>query len=160
LAKNFARVITFEPDHDNFACLEKNTAGYPNITRYRAAVGEIPRWIATTPHQNGNCGAVYVTEGESSPLVRIDDRSNPHDGCDLIWLDVEGYEEPALRGAARTIDEFHPAIIIEEKSHYADAPLAEMHGLEPYGAVKWLKERQYHRVVRHNNDCLWVYGGA
>jgi hypothetical protein len=35
------------------------------------------------------------------------------DHCDLIQLDIEGYEMFALRGAKETIKKFHPLICIE-----------------------------------------------
>jgi len=36
--------------------------------------------------------------------------------CDLIHLDIEGYEGKALLGAANTIQKFKPVIIIERNS--------------------------------------------
>ncbi len=153
LAQHFCEVITLEPDRDNFACLIKNTAKYQNIKAMRAALGEFKDHAATESHEKGNSGAVRLIAGKETLVLPID--GIEVQDCDLIWLDVEGYEELALKGAARTIEKYHPAIIIEEKSI-----LAEMHGLEPFGAMKWLKERQYRRVIKHGNDCLYVYGGA
>lgn len=153
LAGYFDHVITFEPDKANYDCLVKNVAEQTNVRTIRAALGDEPGFVSTTPHERGNSGAVHVVKGRDTVMHRIDDFARL--GCDLIWLDIEGYEEPALKGAAQTVEKFKPAIIIEEKPE-----LAEMHGFEPFGAMKWLKERGYRRVMRHGNDCLYVYGGA
>jgi FkbM family methyltransferase len=154
LAKHFDHVSTFEPNRENFECLLKNTNGNGNITKKRYALGEFKKKVGTASHEEGNAGAVHVTnDGEDTIVAPIDDMVL--DECDLIWLDVEGYEEPALRGADRTIKRFKPAVIIEEKSILADI----LHGLKPEAASDWLKRRQYYRVAQHGNDCLYVYGG-
>lgn len=158
LAGYFDRVITFEPDKENYRCLQKNCEAQQNVRTIRAALGEEHGFVSTKKHEDGNSGAVHVVKGRDAFLHRIDDFARL--GCDLIWLDVEGYEEPALRGAAQTVEKYKPAVIIEVQSPHRDTSLAELHGLEPTGAIKWLKERGYHRVVRYGNDCLYVYGGA
>jgi FkbM family methyltransferase len=152
LAGYFEHVITFEPDKANYECLVKNVAEQSNVRTIRAALGDNPGFVSTSSHEDGNSGAVHVIKGRDVPLHMIDHYARL--GCDLIWLDIEGYEELALKGAAQTIEKFKPAIIIEEQEQ-----LAEMHGLEPFGAVKWLKERGYRKVMRHNHDSLYVYGG-
>lgn len=154
LANYFDQVFTFEPNADNFACLVKNTAGHPNVTASHAALGERHGHVSTRIFQDGHCGTHYVQPGTDAPVMPIDEIDGITD-CDLIWLDVEGYEEPALKGAAKTIEKFKPAVIIEEKPG-----LAELHGLEPDGASIWLMARNYYRVAKHGNDCLYVYGGA
>ncbi len=158
LAGYFDHVITFEPDKENYRCLVKNVSGQPNVRTIRAALGDEPGFVSTSSHEDGNSGAVHVIKGSSTVVHMIDHYARL--GCDLIWLDVEGYEELALKGAAQTIEKFKPAVIIEVQSPHRETSLAEMHGLEPTGAIKWLKERQYHRVARYGNDCLYVYGGA
>lgn len=152
LAQYFDKVVTAEPNAANFNCLLRNTAEYSNIKAMRVAFGEYKGHTATVSHEEGNSGAVHLVEGKEVGVLPIDELVL--DACDLIWLDVEGYEELALKGARRTIEKYHPAIIIEEKS-----VLAELHGLDPHGAVKWLKDRKYYRVMKRGNDCLYVYGG-
>ena len=46
------------------------------------------------------------------PMVTIDSLNV---NCDLIQLDVEGFEENALKGAYLTIERCKPVIIIEQK---------------------------------------------
>ena len=47
------------------------------------------------------------------PLVTIDDMIGTDTPIDLIKMDVEGEEEPALRGAEQTFKRCRPALIIE-----------------------------------------------
>lgn len=151
LASYFDHVLTFEPNADNFACLVKNTAANPNITKKRLALGEYKTLVGTAMDQPGHCGTYYVTEGKEAVAMPVDELVI--DDCDLIWLDIEGYEEKALRGAAKTIEKYKPAVIIEEKGN------AKLHGLEPDGAREFLKKRQYYRAARVGHDSLYVYGG-
>lgn len=153
LAQNFDKVVTFEPDQENYRLLRKNTHTYSNIEATCAALGDHVDHVKMVSHQEGNAGAIHVEDGAETFLTTID--SLNIDGCDLIWLDIEGYEELALKGAAKTIEKYKPAVIIEEKSI-----LAELHGLKPEGAVQWLKSRGYFRVMSRGNDNLYVYGGA
>lgn len=44
-------------------------------------------------------------------MYRIDDLGLEE--CDLIHLDIEGYEEKALEGAIETIKKFKPTIVTE-----------------------------------------------
>lgn len=152
LASYFEHVSTFEPNRENFACLLKNTESQTNITKKRYALGEFKSKVGTASHEKGNSGAVHIVAGDETIVAPIDDMVL--DECDLIWLDIEGYEEPALRGAESTIRRFKPAIIIEENKLAAD-----LHGLKPDAARDWLKRRQYYRAARIGHDSLYVYGG-
>jgi hypothetical protein len=60
-----------------------------------------------------NWGAMQIEEAqEGIPMVTIDSLGVD---CDLIQLDVEGFEENALKGAYQTIQRCKPVIIIEQK---------------------------------------------
>jgi FkbM family methyltransferase len=143
LARDFRTVYTFEPEAKNIEYLERNCSGYSNIVSFNAALGATLGNVGLSQYEEGNVGTFRVTDGETTRRMTIDWLGLA--ACDLIWLDIEGQEESALEGAAATIDAFKPAIIIEEKLSL--------------GAKSWLEARQYHRVVKHGNDCLYVYGG-
>ena len=49
------------------------------------------------------------------PVILLDDFAL--DGCNLIHLDVEGYEAMALLGAESTIKKYHPVIVVELNGH-------------------------------------------
>jgi FkbM family methyltransferase len=150
LAQVFKQVITFEPDPDNWTCLQQNIGSVPNITAHNAALGSHYGGVATVCHEAGNCGAVRVIEGGSTPRTTIDALGLKE--CDLIWLDVEGYEEMALQGAALTIDKFKPAVIIEENGVSAKT----YHQLDAFGAAFWLAERGYKHRFKMGYDNLYT----
>lgn len=121
LAGHFERVITFEPDAENLACLHKNvTIG--NVMIWNAALGDAQGSCGIEWVEADNCGAHKVCEGGSVPVVTIDGLEL--DRCDLIWLDIEGYEAKAIEGARETIARFSPVIVLEEKGlgEIADLP--------------------------------------
>lgn len=115
LAKSFGVVYTFEPHPDNFECLAKNCPE-PNIIKFQSALGSNHEQIevgVSRPDLKNNCGAYQVTGMGITPTLMIDDLELPN--CDLIYLDIEGYELFALQGGYETIKKYHPVIVIENK---------------------------------------------
>ena len=115
LAKEFECVYTFEPHPENYECLEKNCPE-ENIIMKQAALGNNSDMIkvgSSRKDLDNNCGAYQVLGEGDIPTVMIDDLRLS--SCDLIYLDIEGYELFALQGGYETIKEFHPVIVIENK---------------------------------------------
>lgn len=110
LAKRFKRVVTAEPDVINYKCLTLNVPD--NVEHHRAAFGAEPSSIGLV-YVEGNAGAHYAKADGDIPVLTID--SLGLEACDLICLDVEGYEPMALRGAEQTIRRCKPVIMFEEK---------------------------------------------
>lgn len=152
LAKQFKYVWTFEPERENFRCLELNTKHVSHIDLYNVALGETEGHVTTHKNIEGeaNTGAIHVSNGGSIPRYRIDGLLLEE--VDLIWLDVEGYEELILKGAENTIDIFYPAIIIEQ-----DERLTSLHGLEFGGAGKWLEAKGYVKTFSIGKDSLYIH---
>ena len=136
LTERFARVITFEPDAVNRECLRVNVAGKP-IEVHASALGEAPGHCRVEMVEYDNCGAHKVTPGGDVPVVCIDDLDLP--ACDLIWLDIEGAEAAAIRGARKTIAKFSPIVVLEEKG------LGELASLDGY-----------RRMNRIGNDTVYI----
>ena len=113
LSKYFERVYTVEPDPVNFHCLAIN-CDRPNIIKMNAAVGETNELVSIKVQWSENVGMHQVEHGVGSsiPTILIDQLAL--DQCDLLWLDTEGYEIHALRGALKTIKEFSPIISLED----------------------------------------------
>jgi FkbM family methyltransferase len=148
LAEYFDEVHTFEPDAQNFACLSHNLNGLKGkIAAYHAALGADDGTCRTEAHQAENVGAIIVKPNGDVPMRTVDDLGL--ETCDLIWLDVEGMEEEALRGAEATVMRSRPAVIIEEN----EMPL--LHGLSLGGARAWLEERGYRRTLKLGNDAMF-----
>jgi FkbM family methyltransferase len=113
--KYFNNVHTVEPEELNFKCLNHNTKDFKNINAYNAALGDKEGFVKISGGGYRNCGTFRVREIKeddvSIPMITIDSMSLPH--VDLIHLDLEGFEEKALKGAIETIKKFKPTIITE-----------------------------------------------
>ena len=115
LSSDFGAVYTFEPDPENFSCLARNCPE-SNIIKFQAALGsnhEHVRVGVSRPDLKNNCGAYQVVGTGITPTMMIDDLELP--ACDLIYLDIEGYELFALQGGYETIKKFKPVIVVENK---------------------------------------------
>jgi len=110
LSKQFDIVYTFEPDAENFACLVRNAQG-PKVFPIRAFVGDLHECRELRINSKSTGGHSVGGTGDV-PTLRIDDLAL--EVCDLILLDLEGYEFFALLGAMQTIARCKPLIIVEE----------------------------------------------
>lgn len=148
MAEMFDTVYTFEPDAQNFTALAVNTADLSNVIRFQAALGDAPDFVDLERHTI-NCGAHYIDGSGVIPVMRIDDLALP--ACDLMYLDIEGYEFKALHGAVKTITEHRPVIAVEDKG------LSDKYGT-PQGAIEeWLARDFGYRVAeRVRKDVIMV----
>lgn len=110
----FQKVITFEPCPKNFACLDLNCVG-SKYDKYMGGLGNTTenRSIQNTNKRNVGVHKIKEEPGEVK-MYRIDDLNLSH--CDLIHLDVEGYEQNVLNGAVETIKKFKPVVIVERSN--------------------------------------------
>jgi FkbM family methyltransferase len=129
LAKSFAKVVSFEPVQATYRCLEANCAGVANIEHHLAAIGEREGSISMRGVAE-NRGGFHVDGDGNIPMTTIDKLGLG--ACDIIILDVEGYEFPALKGAKQTIERFRPVIILEDKGH------SRRYGVAQGEASEWL----------------------
>lgn len=109
-AKYFKRVYTFEPDALNFHCLVNNCQE-DNIIKINAALGDTNKLVGINNGCKVNTGAYTINEKGYIPTFTIDQLAL--DACDLIQLDIEGYEVFAIKGALETIRKFKPVISME-----------------------------------------------
>ncbi len=147
MASRFEKVHTFEPDLTNYECLCVNvTAG--NVTKIGAALGECSGTVGMILRLD-NVGAHQIDGTGSIPMVRLDDFELKI--CDLIYLDIEGYELPALRGAYETIGRCRPTIAVEDKG------LSLKYGVDPGEVVNWVcNECDYRVAERIARDVIMV----
>ena len=111
----FQTVYTFEPDPLNFHCLVNNCQR-DNVIKINAALGDVFGLVRVKRAGMSNVGMHTVTKEGSdfpniTPQFTID--SLGLETCDLIQLDVEGYEPKVIEGALETIRRFHPVISCE-----------------------------------------------
>ena len=151
-AEIFENVITFEPDHLNFKCLTLNTRDYDNITRIQTCIGQQNDFVSLKT-TNKNIGSYHIDVSENSvrniPMLTIDNL-NCND-CDLIHLDIEGWEFPALKGAVKTIQRCKPIIVVEWLSH------GEKFGFYQNDIESFLKELGYTSLGMIYHDNVFVY---
>lgn len=148
MAETFGTVYTFEPDAQNFTALAVNTADLQNVIRFQAALGDGSGFV-DLERRTVNCGAHYISGPGSIPVMRIDDLALP--ACDLIYLDIEGYELRALHGATRTIARHLPVIAFEDKG------LSDKFGSAQGDIEAWMASKFGYRVAeRARKDVIMV----
>lgn len=110
----FDTIYTFEPDPINFYCLNQNISS-PNVIKMQTCLGDKPITVNTQqlvrPGKPNDTGGVHVSGNGYVPTIVLDQLNIPK--CDLIQLDIEGYEYKALNGAINTINKFKPVLCIE-----------------------------------------------
>jgi FkbM family methyltransferase len=142
LSQFFSTVRTFEPEPVNFSCLEANTAHLANVIPVCAALGELEKRVSMVwpemGRKAGNPGTFHVGDGSDAAMMTID--SLELDDCDLIYLDIEGYEVAALRGAAETIERCSPVIGVEDYGAYMSR-----FGLP--NVIRWLAAKHGYKLI-------------
>lgn len=115
----FKNVYTFEPDPNSYYCLELNCQG-EKYNMYNVALGDRQMTVKMNVRNKRNIGMhKIIKEGDGGDgldvkMIPLDKLNLP--GCDLLHLDLEGYEENALKGARELIDKYEPVIITERAS--------------------------------------------
>lgn len=148
LSDRFDRVYTFEPDVENFACLNENVKK-SNVLRYQMGLGDVVSYI----HMEGdrrNCGAIQAKSGGGIPCLPLDAFNLPE--CDFLQLDIEGMEYFALLGAQTTIKNHRPVIMIEEKG------LSEDYGIPKGECKRFLESLGYQMVEEIHRDQIFAPG--
>lgn len=153
LAEEFTTVYTFEPDPGLLRMLRIN-APEPNIISYLAAIGDSTKSVSTACKRRDRSGRA-VHEGLTHVIgsgiikqMRVDDM-RLH-ACDIIYLDVEGYEMHALKGAEQTIAQFKPVIGVEINRNI------EYYGTKPDDLRRWITSRGYKLSFTLNSDEVYV----
>lgn len=137
----FSKVYTFEPSLENYGLLVRNL-GDLDINKCHAALSDkVGRCGLKLNPQN--CGDDQTIEGDTVDTVTIDSlKVDP----DLIYLDIQGDEYLAIKGAEYTLARGSPIIGIE-----VDNKLARLKG----DAVALLKELGYVQFARVHQDILF-----
>lgn len=136
----FKEVWAFEPDPLNFFCLDRNCIG-EGYHKYNYALGDKNCLVAMNTEKKHNVGAHKIVDGVGNiPMVCLDDFYIQ--GCDLIHLDVEGYEENVLRGASNIIEKYSPVIILEHV----------------HKRITYMEEIGYKAVAKTLMDTVYVRG--
>jgi FkbM family methyltransferase len=120
------RVIAVEANPFNVDCIKVNCHlnKVRNVKAVHAAVAEQPGWISFGRGNNGqvDSGGMHA-DSQQVPAVTIDGLTQRYGRPAMLFLDIEGYECQALRGAKATLD-LRPDVFIEVHVGY---------GLEDFG---------------------------
>jgi FkbM family methyltransferase len=150
--KHFNAIYTFEPDPINFYCLCNNITS-PNVYKLQACLGDKQETVQTQQlirvNRLHDIGGVHVNGDGSTPTIIIDNL-NLKD-CNLIQLDVEGYELKALKGAYNTIKKYKPVLCIELCEKWLNR-----YNTNSDEIFKFLNELGYSQVDEHQVDKIFV----
>ncbi|MEO8614030.1 MAG: FkbM family methyltransferase [Luteolibacter sp.] len=121
LADHFQQVVSFEPNHDAFECLQRNITEWQiadRVTAYKEAISDRHEMVCVAPAKQGRRTVTAQVIGPGDiPTKTIDDLQLT--ACSFIKLDLEGYEAKALAGATATVAKFRPWIMVENKKKHS-----------------------------------------
>lgn len=149
-AELFDLVYTFEPDPVNFFCLNGNVTT-SNVIKMQAALGCEHQGISVdcvVP----DIGGTHVSGQGPIPTLRIDDLNLPV--CDLVHLDIEGYELYALQGAQETLARHRPLVVLEYYEPWAqryNTNLADIESLLAQQGYAFLEDCEGDRIYQHHS---------
>jgi FkbM family methyltransferase len=153
LAASFHAVYTFEPDPVLFMDLCHN-APERNIIKCQAAVGNARRLVGlSSARRDGRDGPLHkglthIAGDGLIPTLMIDDLGLTT--CDLLALDLEGWELYALLGAVNTITTCRPVLAIEVNQN------SQHFGIQEEFLRDTIKALGYRFVQRLQSDELFV----
>ncbi|MGH7184486.1 MAG: FkbM family methyltransferase [Nitrospiraceae bacterium] len=150
LASRFDHVYTFEPEPSNFRALCRNVPE-SNVYRAQGALGNSYGTIAMDIDPVNIGGHSVSSTVGHIPTYRVDDLKLS--ACDLIVLDVEGFEYHVLMGSINTILMFHPVIMLEFKGH------ADRYGGQDLVAY-FMEKYHYNPVAVVKDDRIYAYLGG
>lgn len=154
LAKDFIKVITFEPQPLLFECLRLNLQKHHNTFEMPFALADQDKQTLPLKMTDfGNMGTwCVVPRNERSSInaktMTIDQLAIKRLG--LIWLDVEGYEIPSLMGAIKTIKQHRPVLALEIKS------CGDQFGFNEADAIQWVKNQGYQLAEQVKDDFVFT----
>jgi len=153
MAERFASVFAFEAAPDTFACLERNMIECGHVIARHAAAGADDGCcqIEEDPSRAGNTGSRFIRAGRGdTPMVSLDGLG--FRGCDLLKVDVEGYEWQVLCGAEKLIEAHSPVVIMETDKDFA----SPRYGVASDAAERFLLDRGYREVAHMRPDKVFV----
>lgn len=167
-------IYTFEPVEELFTGVIDNTQAYPNIRPIHAALAEKNGTALFWPSENPDKPGKHSQAGSllkpkerlkhskirfNEPIevttISLDSWVKQHDiaAIDLLWLDLQGYELPALQGAINILPHirfiYTEVCFIEAYEHQNQYPQV----------VQWLSERGFEVIGKDFDDVNdWFFG--
>mgnify|MGYP000856045155 FL=1 len=128
------RVFAFEPNPLPFECLRRNMRGHGHVECYNVGLGPMAGEFGM--EMSNNVGASYMVPGTGFKVRTLDGYELTR--CDYIKVDAEGMELGILLGAARTIAQFRPVLVME-----INVGALARNSVMPEDIFGWLRLRGY-----------------
>lgn len=119
-AERFCTVHAFEPNPATSYLLAFNAMQAPNVVVHSYGLGsDNARMQLNEDLDNMGASSIKYASPTNAHAIeievrRLDDADLPLDGLCFVKIDVEGFEPQVLRGAARTIAQYQPVLVLEQ----------------------------------------------
>ncbi|MCS5697521.1 FkbM family methyltransferase [Cyanobium sp. FGCU-52] len=122
------------------------------VKLYPYALGDQESLVSITYENDKSSGtsAIDLKATGTIPLKTLD--SLGLQNVDFIKIDTEGFEERVLAGAAMTMSQWRPVIIVEQKGDMASSRF----NLRPKGAVLYLEAMGYQMAQEISGAYIMV----
>jgi len=149
-------VYAFEPAREMFSLLERNTAMYPNVNRYKMALLDKGRDVVFYESSNSVTNSLWENNprGQSTSSNRVRAATLDEiiqDVCpDLVKIDVEGAELEVLKGMEKILSRPKSPVLIVE---YNSSCLCGR-GLDPTLLPRNLADRGFKLSLIHESNRM------
>jgi hypothetical protein len=140
--RGFKFVYVFEPNHENFYTLCRNTADLNNVFKFHATLNDEPGICQLIDNEKVliNEKTINIPNIATIPMITIDSLNLWE--CDLIQLNAGNREREILIGAYDTIIKHRPVIIIENKD---------------FDTLDYMRYIKYVTLGTSEENTIWIH---
>jgi len=135
------KVASFEPNPRNVSAFRRGLVanGFAHVTLYPLALSDHRHMITVSSSSNGKVlGDATVTQAQDViQAVTLDEMLAGSDRVNVIKIDIEGWELPALRGASDILARHQPLVLCE----FNPLCLREQGGIDAAELASFIFER-------------------
>lgn len=115
----YKKIYCYEITEETFEYLNNNLKNYPNIECFRKAVSDCSGKMYLKESREGASANTLKEEGDIFvEVVTIDE--DIREPITLIKMDIEGFEQKALLGCKKKIQQNHPKLLISVYHNHED----------------------------------------
>lgn len=151
LAGMFEKVVCFEPVPSNWECLVKNLQGFDNVELNCSALGS-KKGKAKINHRVTSSGGHHMATRVDVPYIHVNQvriEDVVQGPVDAMFLDIEGYEIEALKGAKRTVSKHRPLLVVENNG------CSKKFGYERDSLHQYLEPMGYKQIGAFDEDLVF-----
>ena len=147
-----AKIISIEPDPENFHLLEKNIQQYPNIIAVKAGLWSKDTFLEIYNEGEGKWALMVKESNDENGIIAVSIPSLLKQfniiGFDLVKLDIEGSEKEVFESEDRAWLETVKVLIVEFHDH--------MRKGTAYQALRFITSRPFQMVLKDEN-LIFIY---